>query len=80
MAKEVAIYRAHKAAPLVIADDVTDESGARFDAALEVLRVPAVEPALAFVVTAMAGHRVVYETLSGMALRRSGGPARPERS
>jgi agmatinase len=31
-------------------------------------------------ITAMAGHRVVYETLSGMALRRSGGPARPERS
>ena len=31
-------------------------------------------------ITAMAGHRVVYEALSGMALRRSGGPARPERS
>ena len=31
-------------------------------------------------ITAMAGHRVVYETLSGMALRRSGKPARPERS
>ena len=31
-------------------------------------------------ITAMAGHRVVYETLSGMALRRTGKPARPERS
>ncbi len=31
-------------------------------------------------ITAMAGHRVVYETLSGLALRRSGRPARPERS
>jgi agmatinase len=31
-------------------------------------------------ITAMAGHRVVFETLSGMALRRSGNPARPERS
>ena len=31
-------------------------------------------------ITAMAGHRVVYEALSGMALRRGGGPARPERS
>ena len=30
--------------------------------------------------TAMAGHRVVYEALSGMALRRSGRPARPERA
>ena len=30
-------------------------------------------------VTAMAGHRVVLETLSGIALRRSGRPARPER-
>ena len=30
-------------------------------------------------VTAMAGHRVVLEALSGMALRRSGRPARPER-
>jgi agmatinase len=31
-------------------------------------------------VTALAGHRVVLETLSGMALRRAGGVARPERS
>ena len=31
-------------------------------------------------ITAMAGHRVVYETLSGLALRRSGRPARPQRS
>jgi agmatinase len=30
-------------------------------------------------VTAMAGHRVILETLSGMALRRSGRAARPER-
>ena len=30
-------------------------------------------------VTAMAGHRVVLETLSGMALRKSGRAARPER-
>ena len=30
-------------------------------------------------ITALAGHRVVLETLSGMALRRSGAEARPER-
>jgi agmatinase len=30
-------------------------------------------------ITAMAGHRVVLETLSGIALRRSGREARPER-
>ncbi|MDQ4096310.1 MAG: SIS domain-containing protein, partial [Actinomycetota bacterium] len=61
VAKEVAIYRAHKAAPLVIADDPTGDGAGRFDAALEVLTVPPVEPALAFVVTAMAGHLFGYE-------------------
>ena len=30
-------------------------------------------------ITAMAGHRVVLETLGGLALRRSGQEARPER-
>ena len=57
VAKEIAIYGAHKAAPIVIADDART----RFDAALEVLLVPAVEPALAFVVAAMAGHLFGYE-------------------
>jgi glucosamine--fructose-6-phosphate aminotransferase (isomerizing) len=57
VAKEVAIYRAHKAAPLVIADDGVS----RFDAALEVLPVPPIEPALGFVLSAMAGHLFGYE-------------------
>jgi glucosamine--fructose-6-phosphate aminotransferase (isomerizing) len=57
VAKEVAIYRAHKAAPIVIADDGVD----RFDAALEVLHVPAVHPQLAFVLSAMSGHLFGYE-------------------
>ncbi|MEW6152829.1 MAG: SIS domain-containing protein [Actinomycetota bacterium] len=57
VAKEVAIYRAHKAAPVVIADD----GQSRFDATLDVLSVPAVEPALSFVVAAMAGHLFGYE-------------------
>ncbi len=57
VAKEVAIYRAHKAAPIVIAD----EGVTRFEAAMEVLTVPVVAPALAFVLTAMVGHIFGYE-------------------
>jgi glucosamine--fructose-6-phosphate aminotransferase (isomerizing) len=57
VAKEVAIYRAHKASPLVIATD--DQS--RFTAALHVLSVPPTHPALAFVLSAMAGHLFGYE-------------------
>ena len=56
VAKEVAIYRAHKAAPVVIATD-----GARYPAALDVLEVPPVHPMLAFVLSAMAGHLFGYE-------------------
>ena len=57
VSKEVAIYRAHKAAPIVIADDGVT----RFDAALEVLPVPPVEPTLGFVLSTMAGHLFGYE-------------------
>ena len=57
VAKEVAIYRAHKAAPVVIAS----EGEERFGAAVEVLSVPAVEPALAFVLSAVVGHLFGYE-------------------
>src|SRR3546814_15276651 len=42
VAKEVAIYRAHKASPIVIATD----GQARYSAALHVLSVPATHPAL----------------------------------
>ena len=59
VAKEIAIYGAHKAAPIVITDEGV--TAGRFDAALEVLTVPVVEPALAFVLTAMAGHLFGYE-------------------
>ncbi|HKA04658.1 MAG TPA: glucosamine-6-phosphate synthase, partial [Acidimicrobiales bacterium] len=55
--KEVAIYRAHKAAPVVIAS----EGEERFSAALDVITVPAVEPRLAFVLSAMVGHLFGYE-------------------
>jgi glucosamine--fructose-6-phosphate aminotransferase (isomerizing) len=57
VAKEVAIYRAHKAAPVVIAS----EGEERFTAALHVVKVPAVHPRLDFVLSAMAGHLFGYE-------------------
>jgi glucosamine--fructose-6-phosphate aminotransferase (isomerizing) len=57
VAKEVAIYRAHQASPVVI---VTDGQ-ARFASALHVLPVPPTHPALAFVLSAMAGHLFGYE-------------------
>ena len=57
VAKEVAIYRAHKAAPVVIAT----EGEGRFAAALQALTVPATDPRLAFVLAAMVGHLFGYE-------------------
>ncbi len=57
VAKEVAIYRAHKASPIVIATD----GQARYAAALAVLPVPETHPQLAFVLSAMAGHLFGYE-------------------
>jgi glucosamine--fructose-6-phosphate aminotransferase (isomerizing) len=57
VAKEVAIYRAHKAIPIVIAT----EGESRFDAASAVVSVPRVEPSLAFILSAMVGHLFGYE-------------------
>jgi glutamine---fructose-6-phosphate transaminase (isomerizing) len=57
VAKEVAIYRAHKAAPVVVAS----EGEGRFGAAVAAVFVPATHPALAFVLSAMAGHLFSYE-------------------
>ena len=57
VAKEVAIYRAHKATPIVIASG-GDE---RFSAAADLLSVPAVHPSLDFVLATMAGHLFGYE-------------------
>jgi glucosamine--fructose-6-phosphate aminotransferase (isomerizing) len=58
VAKEVAIYRAHKAAPVVVA---CAGEGDRFSAALEVIEVPRCDPQLAFVLSAMVGHLFGYE-------------------
>jgi len=57
VAKEVAIYRAHKAAPIVVASD----GETRFNSALHLISVPVVDPALAFVLSAMVGHLFGYE-------------------
>ncbi len=57
VAKEVAIYRAHKAAPIVIAT----EGEGRFASALSVLPVPETHPLLAFVLATMVGHLFGYE-------------------
>ncbi|HEV7686158.1 MAG TPA: SIS domain-containing protein, partial [Acidimicrobiia bacterium] len=54
--KELAIYRAHKAAPVVIAT-----RGTAYPSALALIEVPAVHPQLAFVLSAMAGHLFGYE-------------------
>ena len=57
VAKEIAIFRAHKAAPVVIASD----GETRFDGACDVLFVPRVHPSLDFVLAAMVGHLFGYE-------------------
>ena len=57
IAKEVAIYRAHRAAPVVIAD----AGSSRFADALDVITVPRVHPQLSFVLSTMVGHLFGYE-------------------
>ena len=70
--KEVAIFRAHKATPIVIADD----GDTRYPAAA-VISVPPVDPALGFVLSAMAGHLFGYE--AALAIDRSALPLREAR-
>jgi len=57
VAKEVAIFRAHKATPIVFASGDTE----RFSAAVELIRVPAVHPRVDFVLATVAGHLFGYE-------------------
>jgi len=57
VAKEVAIYKAHKAVPIVVAT----EGESRFESAAAVITVPDADPALAFVLSAMVGHLFGYE-------------------
>jgi len=74
VAKEVAIFRAHKAAPIVVADE--DQS--RYDAALAVLPVPVVDPRLGFILSAMVGHLFGYEV--ALAIDAQAVPLREARS
>ncbi len=58
IAKEIDIFRAHKAAPVVIAAEGTEEL---LKSGVDVLTVPACLPELAFVLAAMTGHLFGYE-------------------
>src|SRR6478609_6701837 len=73
VAKEVAIYKAHKATPIVVATDADE----RFAAASAVISVPAVHPALAFVLSAMVGLLFGYE--AALAIDGSARPLREAR-
>jgi glucosamine--fructose-6-phosphate aminotransferase (isomerizing) len=73
VAKEVAIYRAHKAAPIVIHTEGQD-----FDAALATIAVPEVHPSLAFVLATMAGHLFGYE--AALAIDAQARPLREARA
>lgn len=75
VAKEVAIYRAHRAAPLVIA---ADTEAARFGAAEEVIGVPVCDPELAPLLSAMVGHLFGYE--AALAIDAGARPLREARA
>ncbi len=73
VAKEVAIYKAHKATPIVVATDADE----RFAGAAAVLTVPSVDSSLAFVLSAMTGHLFGYE--AALAIDASARPLREAR-
>ncbi len=72
VAKEVAIFSAHKATPIVIAND-----GESRYAAAATIEVPPVDPALGFVLSAMVGHLFGYE--AALAIDASARPLREAR-
>src|SRR5215204_1344764 len=74
VAKEVGIYRAHRASPIVIAT----EGDARFSGAVETITVPPAHPALGFVLSTVAGHLFGYE--AALALDASAVPLREARA
>ena len=74
VAKEVAIYRAHKAVPIVVATD----GQARFSSAVQVIEVPPAHPDLAFVLVTMAGHLFAYE--AALAIDAQARPLREARA
>ncbi len=74
VAKEVGIYRAHRATPIVIAT----EGDSRFSGAVETITVPAVHPAVGFVLSTVAGHLFGYE--AALAIDASARPLREARA
>ena len=72
VAKETAIFKAHKATSIVIAD----EGEVRFSSAATIT-VPPVDPALGFVLSAMVGHLFGYE--AALAIDASARPLREAR-
>lgn len=56
VAKEVAIYKAHKACAIVVASE-----GAKFDTAAQLISVPKLHPAIDFILSTMVGHLFGYE-------------------
>jgi len=73
VAKEVEIYKAHKACPVVIASD----DGGDWHAAAAIVRVPEAEKELAFVPATMAGHLFGYH--AAMAIDSLARPLREAR-
>ena len=74
VAKEVAIFGAHRAAPVVVVDD----GDGRFDGASAVLHVPRVDPRLAFLPATMVGHLFGYE--AALAIDAGARPLREARA
>jgi glucosamine--fructose-6-phosphate aminotransferase (isomerizing) len=72
VAKEVAIFTAHKATPIVVAND----GETRYHAAATI-NVPPVDTALGFVLSAMVGHLFGYE--AALAIDASAHPLREAR-
>ncbi len=70
VAKEVAIFGAHKATPIVIAT----EGENRFNGASDVITVPDVHPNFAFVLSTIIGHLFGYE--AALAIDTSARPLR----
>lgn len=72
VAKEVAIFKAHKATPVVVAND-----GETRYASEATIGVPPVHPALGFILSAMVGHLFGYE--AALAIDASANPLREAR-
>jgi glucosamine--fructose-6-phosphate aminotransferase (isomerizing) len=75
VAKEVAIFKAHKAAPVVV---VAEGAETRLGPGIDTIAVPSCPPELAFVLSAMAGHLFAYE--AALAIDAQARPLRLARS